>query len=344
MTDNSKETGLPGRSSEGKSIANAPPKRTYVIYIHILLLSAIIFASLLAAWSGSRGIFRGGLALEPADDHVAPMSLTTIEGAICPMEVMVASLAPLTPEVPPPVAAAFVEIETPEDPASQPPPDHQPTPEPPPAVTPAATAVMETTPAPLGPSPVPQNDTGEGSAMPPPEPSPVESQPEPTSTAAPIDVPAVPVTAIGDSVMLGAASTLALAIADIEVDAEVSRQASTAVDILRTRRDAGQLGEVVVVHIGNNGTFSASQFDQMMEALANVRRVVFVNLKVPRDWEGPNNSVLAEGVSRYRNTVLVDWRAASVDRPEFFWDDGIHLRPEGVQVYAQLIAASVRAP
>ena len=152
------------------------------------------------------------------------------------------------------------------------------------------------------------------------------------------------VTAIGDSVMLGAANTLAPTVGNIEVDAEVGRQVSTAIDLLRAYRDAGRLGEVVVVHMGNNGTFSASQFDQMMEVLANVRRVVFVNLKVPRSWEGSNNTVLAEGVTRYSNAVLVDWHAASVDRPDFFWSDGIHLRPEGAQYYAQLIAAAVAAP
>jgi len=76
---------------------------------------------------------------------------------------------------------------------------------------------------------------------------------------------------------------------------------------------------------------------------ADVRRVVFVNLKAPRDWEGPNNAVLAEGVKRYPNAVLVDWHAASVGRPEFFCD-GIHLQQQGAQAYAQLIAAYARAP
>jgi len=144
--------------------------------------------------------------------------------------------------------------------------------------------------------------------------------------------------------MLGAAATLAPTVGNIEVDAEVGRQVSTAIDLLRAYRDAGRLGEVVVVHMGNNGTFSASQFDQMMEVLADVRRVVFVNLKVPRSWEGSNNTVLAEGMTRYSNAVLVDWHAASVDRPDFFWSDGIHLRPEGAQYYAQLIAFYVAAP
>ena len=54
--------------------------------------------------------------------------------------------------------------------------------------------------------------------------------------------------------------------------------------------------------------------------------------------------MLAEGVTRYSAAVLVDWHAASVDRPDFFWSDGIHLRPEGAQYYAQLIAFYVAAP
>jgi lysophospholipase L1-like esterase len=148
------------------------------------------------------------------------------------------------------------------------------------------------------------------------------------------------VTAIGDSVMLAAASDLALAISGIEIDAQVGRVVSTAIDILRARRNTGRLGDVVVVHIGNNSPFSPSQFDEMMDLLVDVSRVVFVNLRVPRDWEGPNNAVLAQGVTRYSNAVLVDWYAASVDQPQFFLD-GVHLRPEGAQAYAQLIASAV---
>jgi len=233
------------------------------------------------------------------------------------------------PAEPPPATPAEPTIEpAPEEPA-------------PPAEPPPDSSAASAAPAP---DTAPPQDPGQEPTPTPPEPTPAESQTEPTPTPAPTDVPAVHVTAIGDSVMLGAANTLAPTIGNIEVDAAVGRQVSAAIDLLRAYRDAGSLGEVVVVHMGNNGTFTSGQFDQMMEVLASVRRVVFVNLKVPRDWEGPNNTVLVEGVARYSNAVLVDWHTASVDRPDFFWDDGIHLRPEGALFYAQLIAASVVAP
>ena len=63
-----------------------------------------------------------------------------------------------------------------------------------------------------------------------------------------------------------------------------------------------------------------------------------LNAKVPRPWEDQVNQALADGVKRYKNAVLVDWHTIAGDHPEFFWDDGIHLRPEGAQFYAQLIA------
>jgi len=154
-----------------------------------------------------------------------------------------------------------------------------------------------------------------------------------------------PVSAIGDSVMLGSAAQLERDIPNLTVmDAEVGLQASTAIDILRARLASGELGEVVIVHIGNNGVFTAEQLDEMMGVLSDARRVVLVNVKVPRAWERPNNEVLAEGARRYPNAVLFDWYSASVYHPEFFVEDGVHLEVEGQRVYADLIAEQIRAP
>jgi peptidoglycan/LPS O-acetylase OafA/YrhL len=167
---------------------------------------------------------------------------------------------------------------------------------------------------------------------------------EPPREAAPavVPAPAGQVSAIGDSVMLGSAEKLTKRIEGLDVmDAEVGMQVSYAIEILRARRDAGQLGDVVLVHLGNNGTFTARQFDEMMEILGDERRVVFVNVKVPLPWEGPNNAVIAEGVARYPNTVLTDWYSASAYHPEFFVEDGVHLQTEGQRVYADLIAAQL---
>jgi hypothetical protein len=148
------------------------------------------------------------------------------------------------------------------------------------------------------------------------------------------------VTAVGDSVMLGAATTLRDTIGDTRLgfNAAESRQFSAGVDTLQALRDEGQLGDEVVVQLGTNGSINPDDFDRMMNVLKGVKKVIVVNAKVPRIWEDQVNEVLAEGVKKYKNAVLVDWHAIAGEHPEFFWDDGFHLRPEGAQYYAQLIA------
>jgi peptidoglycan/LPS O-acetylase OafA/YrhL len=162
----------------------------------------------------------------------------------------------------------------------------------------------------------------------------------PTATTAPAVPALVRVTAVGDSVMLGAAQALQDTIgADrVTVDAEESRQFSAGVDKLQEYRDTGQLGQEVVVQLGTNGTVNPDDFDRMMDVLKGVKRVVVLNAHVPRPWEDQVNQTLADGVKRYKNAVLIDWHTIAGDHPEFFWDDGIHLRPEGAQYYAQLVA------
>jgi hypothetical protein len=165
-----------------------------------------------------------------------------------------------------------------------------------------------------------------------------------TAPPQPISAQPSPITAIGDSVMLGAAEDLRRALGNVDIDADISRQAESAIIVLRTRRNAGRLGSTVILHIGNNGYLSTQQFDEMMQLLADVHRVIVVTLKVPRPWEGANNAVLAASVQHYANAVLVDWHAAAVSEPGLIYEDGVHLEPLGMQVYTDLIVAQVNAP
>jgi hypothetical protein len=66
----------------------------------------------------------------------------------------------------------------------------------------------------------------------------------------------------------------------------------------------------------------ARQFDEVMEALRGVPLVVWVNVRVPRDWEAHNNRIIEGGVARYLNAPLVDWYGATTGHPELFWKDG----------------------
>ena len=151
------------------------------------------------------------------------------------------------------------------------------------------------------------------------------------------------ITMIGDSVMLGAANVLQARLGDgLWLDAKQNRQFNDGVDTLRALRDSGQLGTTVVVQLGTNGTVDPGAFDDMMQMLSGARRFVIVTAKVPRSWEDQVNSTLTDGAKRYKNAVILDWHNIGGAHPEYFYDDAIHLRPEGATAYAELVATADR--
>lgn len=164
----------------------------------------------------------------------------------------------------------------------------------------------------------------------------------PPSTAPTTVAPITRISAIGDSVMLGASSALQAEFPGIYVNAAVSRQFPVAVDIAGQLAAAGSLGDGVIIHMGNNGLITTGQFDALMQALKGARRVVVLTLQVPRRWEVPNNDIIRAGVKRYPNAVLLDWHHIGHANPGWFWEDGIHLRPDGARAYADLIAKKMR--
>lgn len=145
--------------------------------------------------------------------------------------------------------------------------------------------------------------------------------------------------AVGDSVMLDAEE--ALQARGISVDAAVSRQFFQGIDILLWERGIGHLPPAIVVGLGTNGPITDQLFDQMMQVVRGAHVVVFVTVREPRFWESQVNGVLRAGVARWPHTQLADWHALSAGHAEWFWDDGIHLRPEGSAPYARLVAAAL---
>jgi peptidoglycan/LPS O-acetylase OafA/YrhL len=171
----------------------------------------------------------------------------------------------------------------------------------------------------------------------PPTQTPVPTKPPQTTAAVP--APISDILAIGDSVMLGSANDLKKAISGIEVDATVSRSTTGTIELVRDLKKQGKLGQILILHVGSNNGLYDAQFDEIMKEASGLKKVIFINVKVPRRWEEPTNTTIQKGVKRYPNTAMVDWYSASNPHPELFWDDGIHPRPEGRVVYANLVAA-----
>ena len=149
--------------------------------------------------------------------------------------------------------------------------------------------------------------------------------------------------AIGDSVMLGAKSQLQK-MGVPTVDAKVSRQASSGVDLIRKRGAA--LPEHVVVHLGTNGSHSVKTCRQIVRAAGKDRTVYLINFKVPRSWEDTNNKILRKCDRRFRSdrVVVLDWNELATKHPEYLYADGYHLRPEGATAFAEMVREAITTP
>jgi lysophospholipase L1-like esterase len=173
------------------------------------------------------------------------------------------------------------------------------------------------------------------------EPSPSPAASGPSTSAGTGDKPARNpngnLSAIGDSVMLGARNTLKEVIPGTKVDAAVSRFPGAFVGKLKRYVARDKLADVVVLHPGTNGIMPADMLREMLDTVQDVPRVVLVNTAVNRPWREPNNRTVERVTPKYDNVVVVDWYAASQDHPEYFVSDGVHLTGKGARAYAKLI-------
>ena len=146
----------------------------------------------------------------------------------------------------------------------------------------------------------------------------------------------IPLIALGDSVMLGAAEELQAE--GFAVDAKVSRQMIDFVPTMQVMQRRATFGSAVVVHLGTNGSFSQPTLDSMMATLVDVPIVIVLTGKADRGWVPANNAMLRALPERYANTTVLDWEVLSQQcTGNCFYSDGIHLPTDGQNYYTSLI-------
>ena len=147
---------------------------------------------------------------------------------------------------------------------------------------------------------------------------------------------------VGDSVLLGTASAIPLVTSHwlVTYDAEGNRRLAQAIDLFDERRD--EIGEAVVIHLGNNfipgerGDFE-TQVEAVMVQLWFVPRVVWVTVAEVSPSRVAMNETIREASERWPNMRVADWAPILAEHPEWTWD-GMHLTPDGRQAMARLIA------
>lgn len=179
------------------------------------------------------------------------------------------------------------------------------------------------------------------------------------SDGVPLELPYLPphalegvsVTAIGDSVMKGAAAALKdageaqMGKSHIAINAEESRSFARAYEVAKDYKAEGRLGDVVVIHLGaNNSSIPEREFTRLMKLLADRKLVLFLSVKSDKTSACQEvNARLEELVKQAPNARLVDWKGLSEAHPELFYTDQTHLRPMGARYYASHILAQIHA-
>lgn len=167
----------------------------------------------------------------------------------------------------------------------------------------------------------------------------------PAVDAADVPLPAgtgVGMTAIGDSVMLDIKPYLTAELPGIAVDGLVGRQMSQAPALVDQLEAESRIGTTVLIQLGTNGSFTDEQLDGLLAKLPEAKKIILVNTRVPRPWEGVVNSALERAAQRDDRVLLIDWHSASAGRDDYFARDGVHLMPAGARAYTQLLVDALK--
>lgn len=166
------------------------------------------------------------------------------------------------------------------------------------------------------------------------------AEPAPEATD-PTPAPNGGITAIGDSVMLGAAANLKSNIPGILVNAKVGRQVVQAPALVKSLANRGQLGSTVIIHLGTNGEGRLSSYLSVIDSIGSDRTIYWITAHGVA-WAGAANANIRAAASQRGNVHVIDWDAyaSSYASESWFYSDGIHLQPEGRTAYTEFIKSS----
>ena len=150
------------------------------------------------------------------------------------------------------------------------------------------------------------------------------------------------VLAIGDSIMVAASENLAGLVDGVVIDAEVGRPFGDGIAAFERQLTQGATPDILVVALGTNAGTSTGQIDELMELTDGIDEVIFVNVRVPRDWESATNGVFVDAAGRYDNVRIVDWHGASSDADHLFRSDGYHPNATGSELWTNLIVIEIK--
>ena len=156
---------------------------------------------------------------------------------------------------------------------------------------------------------------------------------------------ALEVTFIGDSILLASEKQIIEVFpkAVNHIDGLVGRQLYQSVEVVRKLIAGNKLQPVVVTILGSNGTFTAGQLNDYIEAIGTDKEQYFLTSATEKAWVADANQQLFAAAKRYNNVHIIDWRTYSQGHSDWFEQDGIHPSATGALEMAKEIARQIVA-
>lgn len=146
------------------------------------------------------------------------------------------------------------------------------------------------------------------------------------------------VVGVGDSVFLDSVNELYRVFPNGYFDGKISRTILGAEDVLINLKNKGKLSDTLIFCLATNGDYSDKRSKELMDIVGD-RKVYWINAFGADD---PSfNSKFKNFAKNYPNIVLVPWDEEGAKHPEYFYSDQIHVKPNGMKAYADLIYQTV---
>ena len=144
---------------------------------------------------------------------------------------------------------------------------------------------------------------------------------------------------IGDSVPGDADWSVRLP--DALIDTFIGRRPDQALEVIKGYLDQDVVGKTVVYACFSNTTATPEQLEEMIEVAGN-RTVYLVGTVNPDGFQDQANANLQDAANNHDNVTYVDWPAVLEGHlKEYLWADETHLKPEGAEVYVDMVTRAV---
>ena len=150
------------------------------------------------------------------------------------------------------------------------------------------------------------------------------------------------ITVIGDSVFLGAALEFKKLEKNSVIDAKISRQVCQALDVAKTLKKKGKLGDIVLISLGTNGPFHSKTGEALIDYLGTDKKIFWIDA-YSRKEKLPDsiNQTIRKLAKKYKNLTVISWSKEGKKHPDWFYQDGTHLNSKGQKGFAKFICKNV---